>query len=45
MANTVSDIDACTKRLEVAVPRAEVAEEMERAYRRLSGRVKMKGFR
>ena len=45
MTGTVSDIDACTKRLEVAVPRAEVADEMERAYRRLSGRVKMKGFR
>ncbi len=45
MTGTVSDIDACTKRLEVAVPRAEVAEEIERAYRRLSGRVKMKGFR
>ena len=45
MTGTVSDIDACTKRLEVAVPRAEVADEIERAYRRLSGRVKMKGFR
>lgn len=45
MPGTVSDIDACTKRLEVAVPRAEVAQEMERAYRRLSGRVRMKGFR
>ncbi len=45
MPGTVSDIDACTKRLEVAVPRAEVAREMERAYRRLSGRVRMKGFR
>ena len=45
MTGTVSDIDACTKRLEVAVPRAEVSEEIERAYKRLSGRVKMKGFR
>ena len=45
MSGTVSDIDACTKRLEVAVPRAEVSEEIERAYKRLSGRVKMKGFR
>ena len=45
MTGTVSDVDACTKRLEVAVPRAEVADEMDRAYRRLSGRVKLKGFR
>ena len=45
MTGTVSDIDACTKRLEVAVPRAEVTEEIDRAYRRLSGRVKIKGFR
>ncbi len=45
MTGTVSDIDACTKRLEVAVPRTEVTDEMDRAYRRLSGRVKMKGFR
>ncbi len=45
MPNTVSDVDACTKRLEVAVPRAEVAEEIERAYKRLSGRVRLKGFR
>ncbi len=45
MSGTVSDVDACTKRLEVAVPRAEVSEELDRAYRRLSGRVKMKGFR
>ena len=45
MTGTVTDVDACTKRLEVAVPRAEVAEETERAYRRLSGRVKIKGFR
>ncbi len=45
MTGTVSDIDACTKRLEVAVPRDEVTEEIDRAYRRLSGRVKIKGFR
>ncbi|MEK6709970.1 MAG: trigger factor [Nitrospinota bacterium] len=45
MPSTVSDIDACTKRLEVAVPREEVAREMDRAFARLSGRVRIKGFR
>ena len=45
MTSTVSDIDACTKRLEVAVPREEVAEELNRAFARLAGRVRLKGFR
>ncbi len=45
MTSTVSDIDACTKRLEVAIPREEVAVEIDRAYSRLAGRVKLKGFR
>ncbi|OGL67711.1 MAG: trigger factor [Candidatus Tectomicrobia bacterium RIFCSPLOWO2_12_FULL_69_37] len=45
MPATVSDIDACTKRLEVSVPREEVLREMDRAFARLSGRVRIKGFR
>ena len=45
MNSTVSDIDACTKRLEVAVPREEVAKEVSRAYKRLAGTVRIKGFR
>ncbi|MEE9241190.1 MAG: trigger factor [bacterium] len=45
MTSTVSDIDACTKRLEVAIPREEVAIEIDRAYLRLAGQVKLKGFR
>lgn len=45
MPSTVNDIDACTKRLEVSVPREEVAREMDQAFARLSGRVRIKGFR
>ncbi len=45
MASTISDIDACTKKLEVSVPRDKVAKEIDRAYSRLAGRVKLKGFR
>ncbi|MDA1000569.1 MAG: trigger factor [bacterium] len=45
MPATVTDVDACTKKLEVGVPRADVDKEMERAYKRLSGRVRIKGFR
>ncbi|MBI3126098.1 MAG: trigger factor [Candidatus Tectomicrobia bacterium] len=45
MPSTVNDIDACTKRLEVSVPREEVSREMDRAFARLSGRVRIKGFR
>ncbi len=45
MTSTVNDIDACTKRLEVAIPREKVAIEIDRAYSRLAGRVKLKGFR
>jgi trigger factor len=45
MASTISDIDACNKKLEVSVPREKVAKEIDRAYSRLAGRVKLKGFR
>ncbi|MEE9275297.1 MAG: trigger factor [bacterium] len=45
MSATVSDIDACTKRLDVAVPRQEVDKEMKQAFSRLARRVRLKGFR
>lgn len=45
MSSTITDIDACTKRLEIAVPHNEVMKEENRAYVRLAGRVKIKGFR
>ena len=45
MSSTITDIDECTKRLEIAVPRDEVTKEVNRAYTRLAGRVKIKGFR
>ncbi|MBT3433313.1 MAG: trigger factor [Nitrospinaceae bacterium] len=45
MTSTITDIDACTKRLEVAIPRDEVVKEVNRTYSRLAGQVKIKGFR
>ncbi len=45
MTSTITDIDECTKRLEVAIPRAEVTKEVNRTYSRLAGQVKIKGFR
>jgi trigger factor len=45
MTSTITDIDECTKRLEVAVPRDEVVKEVNRTYARLAGQVKIKGFR
>jgi trigger factor len=45
MTSTVNDIDACTKRLEVAIPREKVNLEIDRAFSRLAGRVRLKGFR
>jgi trigger factor len=41
----VEDLNAVTRKLRIEVPAAEVAQEVDRAYRRLGKQAKVKGFR
>lgn len=41
----VEDLSAVTRKLRIEVPAAEVAQEVDRAYRKLGKQAKVKGFR
>ncbi|MFQ5912278.1 MAG: trigger factor [Nitrospinota bacterium] len=41
----VEEIDACTKRLSIAVPSEDVSRAFDRAYQRLRQKVRLPGFR
>jgi len=45
MEVTVEQVSPLTRKLKIVVPEAEVAKEMEAAYRKLKGEVQLKGYR